>query len=184
VNLTPPGAFALFGVPMHELARRTVPLEDVLGRSGVELVDRLSEAPDWCSRFALLGREIERRAAEAQPASPGVEWAWHRISETRGRVRVGTLCEELGWSARRLAARFREEVGLPPKTVARLLRFEHAAELLEQGRSLAETAYASGYYDQSHLTNEFREITGRTPSAYRRDADGVTFFQDGAALAA
>jgi AraC-like DNA-binding protein len=187
VNLTPPGAFALIGLPMHELANRTVSIEDVLGKRAGELVERLAETvaeTEWPARFALLERALGERLADARLPSAGVQWAWSRLSATRGRLRVETLCEELGWSRKRLATRFRDEIGLPPKTLARLLRFEHAAELLGAGHALAETAFACGYYDQSHLTNDFREITGRTPAQYRRSADGVTFFQDNAAVAA
>jgi AraC-like DNA-binding protein len=74
-------------------------------------------------------------------------------------------------------ASFREEVGLPPKTIARLLRFERARELaaLAEQPDWPRIALASGYYDQSHLINEFRRVTGRTP---------VTFFQDQRAAAA
>jgi AraC-like DNA-binding protein len=65
-----------------------------------------------------------------------------------------------------LSARFREVVGLPPKTVARLLRLERAIELAASGVEWAEVAYACGYYDQSHLVNEFRRITGASPTQY------------------
>jgi transcriptional regulator GlxA family with amidase domain len=73
-----------------------------------------------------------------------------------------------------LVARFRDEIGLPPKAVARLLRFERAGELAGT-MPWAELAFECGYYDQSHLINEFRAITGRTP---------VTFVQDAAMSAA
>jgi len=81
-------------------------------------------------------------------------------------VRVETLCRELGWSRRRLAARFRDEVGLAPKTAARLLRLERAAELAAAGVEWVQVASACGYYDQSHLVNEFRQITGATPTQF------------------
>jgi AraC-like DNA-binding protein len=162
VNLSPPAAAVLLGVPMHEVARRIVPFEDVLPG---ELVERLAEAPDWETRFDLLESAVAARLAD-RPRPDGVMWAWERLAETHGRVRVETLCRELGWSRRRLAARFRDEVGLSPKTVARLLRLERATELAAAGVEWAQVAYACGYYDQSHLVNEFRQITGVSPTQY------------------
>jgi transcriptional regulator GlxA family with amidase domain len=93
------------------------------------------------------------------------------------KVAVGELAEELGWSRKRMAARFRAEIGLPPKTVARLLRFENARALAqsEARPDWARIAVECGYYDQSHLINDFRAVTGVTPA---------TFFQDAAAQAA
>jgi transcriptional regulator GlxA family with amidase domain len=93
-------------------------------------------------------------------------WAWRRLVSTHGRVPIGELTGELGWSRKRIVAAFREQVGLPPKTVARLLRFDHARALAEAGsvRGLADLAIEAGYYDQSHLSHEARRITGMTPT--------------------
>jgi hypothetical protein len=61
VDLTPLGARRLLGLPMSELAHRSVALEDVLGAAAPELVERLAEAPDWAARFALVDRALARR---------------------------------------------------------------------------------------------------------------------------
>jgi AraC-like DNA-binding protein len=168
VSLTPPGAYALLGLPMHELAGRTVSLDDVVGRHADRLPERLAELDDWTERFELLDSTLASRLEEAKPVSPGVVWAWRRLTRTDGLVPIGELVRELGWSRKRLAARFREEVGVPPKSLARLLRFERAKALLERDDrpSLTRLALECGYYDQSHLSNEFRRITGTTPAAY------------------
>jgi AraC-like DNA-binding protein len=169
INVAPPAAHMLFALPLHTLARRQVPLDDVLDEPF--LVERLYEATDWDARFGLLDGVFTRRLAAARPTSPGVFWAWRRLVETNGQVAVGALAEELGWSRKRIVARFREEVGLPPKAVARLLRFDRARTLAElpERPDWARIALDCGYYDQSHLINDFRAVTGRTPE---------TFFQD------
>jgi AraC-like DNA-binding protein len=179
VSLTPPGAYSLFGVPMSELAGRTVPLDALFGKDADRLAERLVSTPGWPARLALLDAAISARLAEARPPSPAVAWAWQRLSQTHGRVRVGALVEELGWSRKRLVARFREEIGISPKSLARILRFERAAALLAQPDppGFADLAYECGFYDQSHLTNEFRRITGVTPAAFVA-GDSDTFLQD------
>lgn len=164
VNLDPLAARALVGAPLHELAHRTVPLEDVLDTPF--LVEQLAEA-DWDARFALLDETLARRLADAQP-SREVAWAWERLRATHGRVPVGALAAELGWSRKRIVARFRDEIGLPPKSVARLLRFERARELAGT-MSWGELAFECGFSDQSHLIAEFRRITGRTPETFLQD---------------
>lgn len=176
LRLTPLGAHRLLGLPMHEVANRTVALEDVLP-DAADLTARLRAASTWEARFDLVERYVGRRIEASRPASAGVTWAWRRLLGTGGREPVGALAEELGWSRRRLIARFREEIGLPPKTAARLLRFERARELAEAAErpDWARVAVEAGYYDQSHLINEFRDVTGRTPA---------TFLQDGATQAA
>jgi AraC-like DNA-binding protein len=174
----------IFREPMHALARATVALEDVLGREARLLEERLCEARTWDERFELAERALAARLSAAEPPPPDVEWAWRRLSATRGRIRVNELAAELGCSRKHLAARFREHVGLPPKLVARMLRFRHAADLLTSDRPpcLAELALLCGYYDQAHLDRDFRDFAATTPSAY--PSDRVTFVQDGASAAA
>ena len=99
----------------------------------------------------------------------------NRLVRDYGRLPIGDLTTELGWSRRRIASEFREQVGLPPKSAARLLRFERAKALLDRADlSLAEVALESGFYDQSHLSNEFRRITGATPAAYAAEPEQIS----------
>lgn len=172
IDVRPPAAYALFQVPLHALANRKVPLEDVLGEP--DLVERLHDAGGWAARFQLLDTVLTKRLAAARRPSEEVRWAWRRLVETDGGIAISALAEELGWSRKRIVARFREEIGLPPKAAARLLRFERARELAEQATApdWARIALAAGYYDQAHMINDFRLVTGRTPA---------TFFQDTAA---
>ena len=175
VDLEPPAAYGLFGLPLHALAGRVVPLDDVLGEP--LLVERLYDADSWQRRFELLDAVLTRRLGAARPASPGVDWAWRRLVETHGSVPIGVLAGELGWSRKRIVARFRDEVGLAPKAAARLLRFQRARALAESAErpDWGWIALEAGYYDQPHLINDFRAVTGRTPG---------TFFQDRTATAA
>jgi AraC-like DNA-binding protein len=180
VDVTPIGARLLFGVPMRELARTSVALEDVLGREAGELEERLHETPSWDKRCTLIEEWLARRLRAAVPPPADVRWAWARLAATHGRVTVEELTAALGCSRKHLAARFREHVGLPPKLIARMTRFRRAADLLlsPAAPSLDEVAFVCGYYDQSHLDRDFRDFAATTPSAYRRDPREVTFFQD------
>ena len=133
-----------------------------------ELVARLQEAPAWDERFALLDATLLRRLAEAPRVAPQLEHAWARLQASDGAVAIATLAGEVGWSRRHLAARFTADIGLPPKSVARILRFSRVAGTLRanQGRGLADIAYACGYADQAHLNRDFRAFAGATPTDY------------------
>ena len=177
--LTPLGARRLLGMPMGELTRRVVELEDLIGAGAHELADRLATAPDWSARFALLERAIATRTLEAPPVAPALEWAWRRLHETDGAVPIGAVAGELGWSRRHLTATFRRELGMAPKPLARLLRFERAVERLRAGAGLVDAALDSGYYDQAHFNRDFKQFAGRTPTEYL-----VTSVQDITSVAA
>ncbi len=168
VDLTPLGAHMLFGVAMHELSDLVVPLEDVLGMVAPLLVERIHEQSGWETRFELLDRVIAARVAEARLPSPDVAWAWRRLLESEGRLPIGELTAELGCSRRHLIARFREQIGPAPKTAARIMRFRRATRLLsrDDGSRFARIAADCGYYDQSHLNRDFRELAGTAPGDY------------------
>jgi AraC-like DNA-binding protein len=186
VRLTPLGAHALFGVPMHELANRVVALDELHPGLG-ELAERMWDAGGWEGRFDVLDAALARARREQ---SSEVAWAWGRLRASAGRVEIGALARELEWSHRRLIARFREQVGLPPKTVGRVLRFERVSRLLLETPAprLAEVAFDCGYYDQAHLNRDFREFAGTTPGDFLAsrlpEGGGVKSVQDGEQVAA
>jgi AraC-like DNA-binding protein len=169
VRLPPLTARRLFGVPMDVLANHVVALEDLLGRDADRLVERLHDAPGWAAR----------RLDAARPPSPAVAWAWKRLRETHGALPIGALAQELGWSRRHLAVQVREQVGLPPKLLARILRFDRVIALLRRAdpERWAEVAYDCGYYDQSHFNRDFRQFAGATPTDFlaSRLPDGAGF---------
>ena len=184
VDLTALGARQLLGMPMCELANETVPIDDVLGPFGRDLVQRVGDAPDWPTRFALIDKVLRARLAHAAPVDPGVAWSLGRIVASGGAVVIGDIAEELGWSHRRLIARYRDTIGLPPKLVARIVRFERLAAHVgtDQDIEWAAAANMCGYFDQAHLAREVRELAGITPTELR--ASTVNSVQDTAALPA
>ena len=166
VNFTPLGARMLLGLPMRELTGHVVGLDALLGREGASLGERLAALPGWPARFDALDAFLLARLSEAPAPRPDVGYAWSRLAAADGAVPVGALCDELGCSRRHLSARFGEEVGLAPKAMARVLRFNRAVARVRAGDDLAAVAAACGYYDQSHLTREFGALAGLPPAAY------------------
>jgi AraC-like DNA-binding protein len=170
LRLSPLAAYRLLGQSMDALANRSVPFGQICGSWAVELAARLQAAPTWDARFAALDAALASRLPDAHNPSPEVAWAWRQLSISGGRVPIATLAEELRWSPKRLIARFREQVGLPPKQVARLLRFQRLTNLLATTETPDWGALARqcGYYDQSHLIHEFQRFAGDTPHGLAR----------------
>jgi len=86
-------------------------------------------------------------------------------------VRGADRMDALGMPARTLERRFRREIGLPPKRLARIARFHAVVRTLDRGRKpdWAMLAVGAGYYDQAHLIRDFRAFAGMTPGAYLED---------------
>ncbi|MFI8972475.1 helix-turn-helix domain-containing protein [Nocardia asteroides] len=162
VRLSPVVAHAVLGPPA---GAAVAALDELWGRDAERLRERLHTAPGWDERFAIVRSEIIRRAAAGGRVDPETAFAWRRITMSQGRIRVDALADEVGWSRKRLWARFRAQLGVTPKQAAQLVRFDNAAHRLAAGDSAAMVSAASGYADQSHLHRAAVSFTGLTPSA-------------------
>jgi AraC-like DNA-binding protein len=166
VNFSPLGALRFFGVAQSEIAERTLPLDDLLGPGANLLIEELHAAADWAMRFTLIDQFIARRFARARDPHSTVQEVWYGLKHSKGAASIAGLAEDAGVSRRHLAKLFRTEIGATPKTMARILRFEHARTLAGTVPRLgwADIAYEAGYADQAHLVREFRELSGLSPT--------------------
>jgi AraC-like DNA-binding protein len=107
-----------------------------------------------------------------------VDAFWRRLAATAGSASVTAIAGEMGLGRRHVGQLVRAELGLTPKTAARILRFGRAGRLLRSGRtgSLAETAATCGYFDQAHLTNDWKKLAGCTPGQWM--SEELPFIQD------
>ena len=166
VRLKPAGAHALLGRPLSDISGWTVDLGDLFGGAAAELAERCADARSVEVRFLRAAAWIEARARRGSEA-PAVDWTVAHIEHSAGTVPIATLRERTGLSKTRLADGFRDRIGLSPKVYARIFRFQRLLNLLHGGSSaLADAALETGYYDQPHMTAEFRELTGMTPRAF------------------
>lgn len=166
VNFTPLGARRFFGLPMSELADSMVVLDDVLGAQGLALREKLGNAPDWTARFDMAEAFVTARLENAAETPLEIAWAYDRIIASGGRTRIGSIAERLGWSRKHLAGSFSNAIGIGPKTLSRIVRFNRALGLSRQPTAdWADIAADCGYADQAHLVREFRDLAGETPTA-------------------
>lgn len=178
VSMTSLAAFTLFGLPVDQLTNRIVDLTEPCGFSAPVVAGALAALPDWPERFARLDELLLDRLDAGPVWAPQVEHLWQRLRHSRGRLSVSALAAEVGWSGRHLESRFRQQLGLPPKRLARILRLQNVLHLLTAGnRPLAQVAVDSGYYDQAHLGTDFKALTSCTPAEFRRIRAGAPVMQ-------
>lgn len=179
LDLTPAGASLLVGGPAGDVSGTSVDLGDLVGLGARRLHERLSETPGWQERFALVADALfAGRETRWEPRAE-VQHAWWLLCSSRGRRPVRDIADEVGWSARHLGESFRREYGHPPKTTARVLRFQESQRLIARRVPLAEVALLAGYSDQSHLNRDWLDLSGTSPTRWQRD-DELRFVQDGA----
>lgn len=149
VRFQPAGAWPFFRFPLIGMGGRVESLEDVWGRRARHWRDRLGEARD---RVVALENLLLAQAPDEPPRFPAL-------------------------SERQYRRRFRERVGVGPKLLARIQRFQQALRRVGT-MPLAAVAAECGYADQSHLVRDFRQFAGLPPSQWLRSREDVRFFQD------
>jgi AraC-like DNA-binding protein len=176
VFLEPAGVRVLLGVPAGELATRVFALSDVWGRQrSAELVERLSGAPSWQRRFDVLDDTFTRTLSSVE-RPVRLRRAWQDLA-ANGQMPIDELARSIGWSRQHLAASFRLEFGVTPRTARRIFRFEQACWLIKTARPrLADVAAACGYQDQAHMTHEWNALAGCAPRTWI--ANELPFLQD------
>jgi AraC-like DNA-binding protein len=171
VRLLPVGGYALFGgLPQAEITGQVLDPQAVLGgRSGIAaLRQRMLEAPDAGVVLDLLEPWLLERFGAARTPHAATREASALLGGSAGALRVDALAHTAGVSRRRLHELFVREVGVPAKRLARILRFRHALDGLASAPAvdLARLAQHCGYYDQSHLNRDFRDLSTMTPLDY------------------
>src|SRR4029450_1789920 len=124
-------------------------------------------------RLVLLTQQCLSCLAEPQPGPPAVPCALGRLA--RPGVTVGAVAEDVHLSRRSFIQVCTHEVGMTPKRLSRVLRFQRASALARRinAPDWARLARACRYFDQSHLINEVSEFTGTSPSQLRPASDSV-----------
>ncbi|MFI6588058.1 helix-turn-helix domain-containing protein [Embleya sp. NPDC050493] len=175
VEFTPLGAYMCLGLPLHHLSDDHVHPDAVLGTGwSARLTEQLVAAPDWERRWAVVENALALRMVDAPPPSPVVAEAWSRLRACHGRLSAKDLAAATGRGTRRLQMLFREQIGLPPQSVSRILRFQRALTLPPDAcRTMADRAAACGYHDQAHMNRDFRDLAGLTPTQLCLLADGA-----------
>lgn len=175
-RLKPNGAHTLLGLPQHHITNRVVDLTDVHPRTARVLRDEITGREDSRSLAAAMDRTLTRLAPSSTPASK-VNKTLEVAGRRRGLIQVQDLSRIAGISDRQLQRAFHDEVGVSPKQLLRVLRFQ---EVLRRVRGQSdnvrwtEIAATCGFYDQAHFVHDFRSFTGESPSAWAIDDASLT----------
>lgn len=168
IRFRPGGLAAYLKLDAAEVVDERVELDSFCGSRVTYLWHRLGESAlsdrvPLLSEFLLKGLNVEG------DVDPWVRYCVETIELERGDVRISELETKTGMSARQLERKFKREIGVSPKTFARIERFKAVMSFAEQCSQpdWAEVAADFGYSDQPHLVREFKSFAGCTPQQHR-----------------
>jgi AraC-like DNA-binding protein len=170
VRFRPGGAYPFFSCPLSTFTDRVVCLEDLWGDSAHRLWDALAAADSDAARAGIIARALLERLIRAGHDRVTAA-AVGSLVRSNGRRRVAAIARQSGVTARHLQRRFHERVGVSPKVLARILRFQNTLRCRTSVACAADSridwvrvAVECGYADQSHLIHDYAAFAGETPA--------------------
>ncbi len=167
VHFRPAGAFAFFNLPMHALTDAQVEVAHFWDDVGAFEASVL-EGASVHDRIAAIDRAVITRLPIARPIDPRISAAVKTMKRTSGQMPIDSMSSEFGMSRQHLTRKFQEHVGISPKFFARIVRIQ---DLLRRTKNVREVDWStaaldSGYYDQAHMIDDFRDLCGVSPARY------------------
>jgi AraC-like DNA-binding protein len=174
IRFHPGGTFPFFRIPMQELTNRVVDLAAIVGAFERDLVARTGAARSLRLKIKAVEELLVDRLRRCNPDSWLAGLAT-RIVQSGGQISVDTLATDAGVTSRQLERRFLREVGIGPKLLCRILRFQQIFRAIDRNDSgWATTAAECGYYDQAHLIRDFQQFAGQAPSRLLEHSSALT----------
>jgi AraC-like DNA-binding protein len=183
------GFFPLFDLDMAQLPNEIWQLNTTWERLGDELAVAVQN-DDGESAVAILHDVLIERALAKKLRPNEVQAAARLLFRRKGRGKLRDLQDHTYYSTRQLERKFKQQMGVSPKALARKMRFEQVRDHLTRDPSanLAALAQEYGYSDQAHLTRDFRQLSHKTPAQFASEMVAlreamralyhVVFFQD------
>jgi len=174
IRFHPGGTLPFIRVPLNEITDQVVELGGISAGLENQLLAVSSSLPTIEARVQaieslLLGCVLNSKRDATLLALAA------KIVESGGLVSVDRLAKEAGVSTRQLERRFLYEVGLTPKLLSRILRFQQVFRAVERcDGAWAPVALECGYYGQAHLIRDFNQFAQQTPGVLFAEQSPLT----------
>jgi AraC-like DNA-binding protein len=168
LQLTPKGLYRFFNLSMHETTDQLFTFEDIFGAWGARLQHMLANLDDVQEKISSLQYALTYLLHKNTKDYSLLDHTIDVIDESHGMVSIKELENQTGYSKRYLDMLFKEHVGVSPKRLASIMRFQIFYERWAKGKSktfFKDNLYTY-YYDQSHFIKEFKRFTGFTPQRF------------------
>lgn len=168
VRFKPGAAHSFLKIPVHEITDKIIEYQEFAGYAEDNLSTQLAEINSTNKRISFLNQLFLNKLVGLTPIEPIVSQAIYLITQTDGKNNISQISNHLGWSRQHLTRKCLKFVGVGPKFLSQVVRVKRVIKSYKTKRfhNWSQLSIDGGYYDQSHMINEFKKITGLTPVKY------------------
>jgi AraC-like DNA-binding protein len=173
ISFQPQGAMRLFDLPLNELINETISYKSIFGSAISAIEERLFYADTFEDRVKVIEYFLYEKLVKKHDYTDlqRIDSCVMMINNSHGNIRVEDLASETCLSRKQFERVFLKSVGISPKQFLRVVRFQNAIyqKQLNAKQSLTNLALDCGYYDQSHMINDFKSLSGTPPKEFFED---------------
>ena len=174
IRFHPGGTSPFLHLQMNEVTDQVADLGAVSSELERELLQTSEQLPSLKEKTAAVEAALLARLSRVRADSWSMRMA-ARIVASAGLTSVDQLAADAGISSRQLERRFMRDVGIGPKLLGRILRFQQVFRAVERSDAAwASIALDCGYYDQAHLIRDFNQFAQQTPSVLFAEQSALT----------
>lgn len=164
IELTTEGAYRFLKIPMYHITNDLFSFADLYGRDGIEIINRINDEENPLQKIRLIQNFLLDQLRHINSQNAILDYSVSLITSLYGLTTIKQVEKKTGYSKRYLDLIFKNYLGISPKTLATIQRFQHFYKHFES--SSPNLNIYDLYYDQSHLIKEFKRYTGLTPIQY------------------
>ena len=164
VEFSPHGAYRFFHLRHSEIKNQIHPLTDILGNIAKQLEEKIANTESVNSKVCLLQQFLLKLFSQNE-ADSIFDYCVQKIKLTKGKINISDLEKETGYGSRWLHMKFIDKIGISPKNLSSIIRFQQYYQTLatSQEKVFMKKDFYNYYYDQSHFIKEFKRFTGLSP---------------------
>lgn len=168
VRFQPGGLQRFIDFDVDELTDKTLSVAEIWNAEGNATEKAMLSAKTDAAKIETIENFLLSRLGKSKRHDTDVEYCVNELVQTHGSASIDAFAATLHIGKRQLERKFVAGVGLSPKMLARILRFQHTLQLIEnhEFESFTKVAYDGGFYDQAHFIKDFRQFTGLNPKKY------------------
>jgi hypothetical protein len=181
VEFNPQGAYRFFQISLRDIQNEITPLTDILGTVAKQLQEQILNVERVGDKIVLLQQFLLKQFT-LQAEDSIFEYCIAKITSSKGKTTIKELEKKMGYSSRWLNVKFAEKLGISPKNLSTIIRFNQYYNAVANNKEMdfMQNDFYDHYYDQSHFLKDFKRFTGLSHSVFENATNrfGKLFYKD------
>ncbi len=165
------GAYVFLRQPLHSFTDNYITLDCVFNNYADEVWEQLNESKTINEKIVVTENFLFRSLLTAKMPSAKLLTSIDSLFRSKQNLPINEICRQHSISRKHLNFLFKEHLGVSPKMMSSLNRFQNVLQKIRQSKpeKLTNLAYELDYFDQAHFNNNFKNFTGLRPGDYLKN---------------